>query len=164
MIWTWVFVIGFVALGLSVVFAAMSGGPRGAREALHTGSRGGRKAVYAGVALVIVGTGIAIPAVVMSSNAADDSNGAPGGVQLTAGEADGRQIFTERCATCHILDAANAVGRVGPNLDELRPPVALTLDAIEKGRARGQGQMPAGLVDGEQAEHVAEFIAKTAGR
>jgi mono/diheme cytochrome c family protein len=89
---------------------------------------------------------------------------APGGIRLTSAEAEGRQVFAARCATCHALNAANAVGRVGPDLDELRPPRELTLDAIAKGRARGMGQMPAGLADGEEAENVADFIVKTAGR
>jgi mono/diheme cytochrome c family protein len=56
------------------------------------------------------------------------------------------------------------VGKVGPNLDQLRPPKALILDAIKNGRARGQGQMPAGLVDGQDAQDVADFVAKVAGR
>ena len=53
---------------------------------------------------------------------------------------------------------------MGPNLDQLRPPKALILDAIQKGRARGQGQMPAGLVDGQDAQDVAAFVAAVAGR
>ena len=57
-------------------------------------------------------------------------------------------MFAKYCATCHTLAASNAVGKVGPNLDMLHPPKGLILDAIKNGRARGQGQMPAGLVDG----------------
>jgi mono/diheme cytochrome c family protein len=53
---------------------------------------------------------------------------------------------------------------VGPNLDVLRPPPALTVNAIQQGRARGQGQMPAGLLAGEDAENVANYIAAVAGR
>jgi cytochrome c551 len=37
------------------------------------------------------------------------------------------------------------------------------LNAIKFGRARGQGQMPADLVDGQDAQAVAQFIASTAG-
>jgi mono/diheme cytochrome c family protein len=78
-------------------------------------------------------------------------------------------VFADRCATCHTLRAANAVGKVGPNLDTLISGVAengrkpFILDAVEKGRARGQGQMPAGLVDGQDAQDVAGFVANTAG-
>ena len=63
-----------------------------------------------------------------------------------------------------VLAATSAVAQVGPNLDGLRPPKGLVLDAIEKGRARGQGQMPAKLLTGEDAEHVADFIERVAGR
>jgi mono/diheme cytochrome c family protein len=56
------------------------------------------------------------------------------------------------------------VGKVGPNLDQLHPPQALVIDAIRKGRARGQGQMPANLVDGQDAQEVAAFVAKVGGR
>ena len=56
------------------------------------------------------------------------------------------------------------MGRVGPNLDVLRPPKELVLDAIDKGRALGMGQMPAQVVEGKEAEDVAAFVAKTAGR
>ena len=73
-------------------------------------------------------------------------------------------MFKQHCATCHTLAAANAVGKVGPNLDQLRPPPALIKDAIAKGRARGQGQMPAQLVTGQDANNVAAFVAKVAGR
>ena len=72
-------------------------------------------------------------------------------------------MFAEKCSTCHTLAASNAVGRVGPNLDNLRPPKGLVLDAIKNGRARGQGQMPAGLIDGSDAQDVAAYIAATAG-
>ena len=37
------------------------------------------------------------------------------------------------------------------------------LDAVEKGRARGNGNMAANLVEGEDAEAVAEFVAVAVG-
>ena len=46
------------------------------------------------------------------------------------------------------------MAQVGPNLDNLRPPEKLVLDAIHNGRARGNGQMAADLVEGEDAEDV----------
>ncbi len=156
------FIIGFLALGLIVVFAAFSGGRRGDLDPSSGPGRGGRRAIAAVALGIIVLTGIAVPAVILLSS--DDARSAPGGVELTAAEESGRQVFAERCATCHTLSAANAVGKVGPNLDTLHPPKELTLNAIEQGRARGQGQMPAGLVDGEDAEDVAEFIQAVAGR
>jgi mono/diheme cytochrome c family protein len=156
------FVIGFLVLGLAVVVAAFSGGPKSELEASRGPSRAGRKAVAFGVALVVLVTGVLIPAVILIGST--DARSAPGGVKLTAAQERGRSIFAEQCAQCHTLRASNAVGKVGPNLDQLRPPKALTLNAIEQGRARGQGQMPAGLVDGEDAEDVAEYIEAVAGR
>jgi cytochrome c6 len=157
------FVIGFILIGLSVVLIAMRGGARGAREGMHSQTARGRSAATWVIAAVCALFGIAIPAVVMASNGDHDKK-AHGGVDLTASQAEGRRLFTYNCGTCHTLKAANTSGRVGPNLDELRPPKALTLDAIEKGRARGQGQMPGELLVGEEAEQVADFIEAVAGR
>jgi hypothetical protein len=159
---TLAFVIAFVAIGLAVVAAAF-GGRRGERDRPAGPTRRGRKVVAVGVGAVVVVLGVVVPALVLAAGRDHDQKG-PGGVELTAAETRGRTAFKERCATCHTLSAANAVGRVGPNLDQLRPPAALTVDAIEKGRARGQGQMPAQLVTGEQTEEVAAFVAKVAGR
>ncbi|HEY7621346.1 MAG TPA: cytochrome c, partial [Solirubrobacteraceae bacterium] len=75
----------------------------------------------------------------------------------------GRAVFAKYCATCHTLKASNAVGRVGPNLDNLHPNKALILDAIAKGRARGAGQMPVGLVNGADAQNVADYVSAVAG-
>ena len=157
------FVIGFILIGLSVVLVAMRGGPRGARQAMHTQSARGRSTatwIIAGVAALF---GIGIPAAVMAANSGHDRK-AHGGVKLTADQAQGRRLFAYNCGTCHTLRAAATTGRVGPNLDELRPPKALVLDAIAKGRARGVGQMPALLLVGDEANKVASFIAAAAGR
>ena len=112
---------------------------------------------------MILGLGIAVPVAVGLSDNNHDAHQAPGGVDLTAAEVTGRAVFAQKCSTCHTLAASNAVGRVGPNLDNLRPPKGLVLDAIKNGRARGQGQMPAGLIDGSDAQDVAAYIAATAG-
>jgi mono/diheme cytochrome c family protein len=82
---------------------------------------------------------------------------------LTASEEHGRQLFGQRCGACHTLKAANAIATVGPNLDQLRPPKVLVLDAIAHGRARGNGNMPAQIYVGKDAQDVANFVAKVAG-
>ncbi len=160
------FVLLFLALGLGVVFIALSGGPSGARRRMQQQSRGRRGGRGGGLAaaIVILALGVAVPVAVAISNNSHDASQAPGGVDLTAAEVKGRSVFAEKCSTCHTLAASNAVGRVGPNLDNLRPPKGLVLDAIKNGRARGQGQMPAGLVDGDDAQDVAAYIAASAGR
>jgi mono/diheme cytochrome c family protein len=155
------FIITFVVVGLVVVAAAFSGGRRNADRPAGP-SRRGRRGVAMLVGVLVLALGVLIPALVIA--AARSTDKAPGGVKLTAADERGREVFAQRCSTCHTLRAANAVGKVGPNLDQLRPPKALILDAIQKGRARGQGQMPAGLVDGQDAQDVADFVAKVAGR
>jgi len=155
------FVSLFLALGLGVVLVAMRGGPRGVRDTLE---RGRRRPLHAGE-FALVGAialfGLIVPAIVLSSNQAAAG---PGGTKLSADMQDGREQFNLRCATCHTLADAGAVGRVGPDLDVLAPTAGLTIDAIKNGRARGKGQMPAQLLEGEDAKHVAEYIAEVAGR
>lgn len=151
----------FIVLGLGVVLVAMRGGPRGVRDTLEVG-RGRR--MHAGefaVAAVVALFGLAVPAIVLLG---DQASAGPGGRALASDLADGRRLFSQRCATCHTLADANAVGRVGPNLDVLAPTSGLTLDAIAQGRARGQGQMPAQLFDGNDARNVARYVEAVAGR
>ena len=38
--------------------------------------------------------------------------------------AEGKQIFTQSCGTCHTLADAGTNGQVGPNLDQLKPDKA----------------------------------------
>lgn len=155
--------IFWLVLGLLVIFTAMRGGPAGARATLHTEGRIGRRVRTAAIALVFM-FGIGVPIAVAVSNSAHKASAGPQGTKLTADETRGRALFAQKCATCHALDAARAVGRVGPNLDILRPPEALVLNAIANGRARGRGQMPALLYTGSDATNVAKFVAAVAGR
>ena len=164
MIATAAFVIIFVSLALIVLFFAFGGNVSGAREQLHSQTTLARKVTFVGVALVIALFGVAIPVLLLFNNSGNQAKSAPGGVELTSSQLNGRELFAKDCATCHTLRAANAVGKVGPDLDALRPPSALVLDAIEKGRARGNGQMPSQLLDGQDAKDVASFVAAVAGR
>ena len=158
-----IFVLVFLVLGLSVLFFAFSG-RAGARDRRGTPSRAGRRFVAVMVTLVVIALGVAVPLAIGVVNGNDHAKNAPGGVDLNAAQTSGRAVFGKYCATCHTLKASNAVGKVGPNLDVLHPPKGLILDAIAKGRARGQGQMPAGLVDGQDAQDVAAYVAAVAGR
>ncbi|HUR83964.1 MAG TPA: cytochrome c [Solirubrobacteraceae bacterium] len=150
----------FLILGLSVVFVAMRGGPRGLRDTLEAGRKRPLHVAEFVVAGVIALFGIAVPAIVLLG---DQASAGPGGTTLNADLAQGRIDFTAKCATCHTLGDANAVGRVGPNLDELAPTAGLTVSAIREGRARGAGQMPAQLLDGADARNVAKYIERVAG-
>jgi mono/diheme cytochrome c family protein len=160
---TLVFVLVWVLLGLGVLVIAMSGGPGGALARLQTQTRRGRRVAMAAFGLAVVVLGIGVPAAVIAS--VDDRNDIPqaGVTNLTASEKHGRELFGQRCGACHTLKAANAVATVGPNLDQLKPPKALVLDAIAKGRARGNGNMPSQLYTGKDAQDVASFVAKVAG-
>lgn len=165
-----VFVLAFIAVGLTVVLLAFSGGPRGARRARGAPTRAARRLIAVGVAVVVVGLGVAVPIAIGLVNGDDHAKNAPGGVDLTAAEASGRTTFAKYCSTCHTLKASNAVGKVGPNLDALiggingtKQQRALILDAIKNGRANGRGQMPAGVVDGQDAQDVASYVAAVAG-
>jgi mono/diheme cytochrome c family protein len=160
----------WLVLGLGVFFVAMRGGPRGARQALHTESRAGQRLVTAGVVLLFA-FGLVVPALVLAFNGAHKASVAVGGLQLNSSEQTGRDLFAHSCAFCHTLAAVKSVGRIGPNLDirvgdDIATPAgrkALVLNAIAEGRARGLGQMPALLYQGKEAEDIAEFVAAVAG-
>ena len=155
---TLVFVLIFGGIGVAVVLAAMHSGR--SAPMMDPQKKGGRRAlfIFAGLALLIFA--VAIPIAV----GVDSDNAQAGAVDLTKQEVAGRELFNQNCTQCHTLGASSAVQTVGPNLDVLRPPKELTLDAIENGRARGQGQMPALLLTGEEAEATAAYVAKVAGR
>jgi len=159
---TLVFVLVFILLGLGVLFVAMSGGPGGIGSVLHSQKRGSRRfATFAFVVSLLV-LGVGVPAAVIAATKHDNEINATG-VKLTDNEEHGRQLFGERCALCHSLKAANAVAQVGPNLDDLQPNKALVLSTIKSGRSNGNGQMPANIYTGQDAEDVAEFVAKAVG-
>lgn len=163
-------VLFWALLGLGVFFVAMRGGPRGARQALHTDSRIGQRAVTLGVVLLFA-FGLVVPALVLAFNGANKASVAVGGLRLSTSEQRGRDLFARSCAVCHTLAAVKSVGRIGPNLDvrvgsdiaTAAGRKALVLSAISEGRARGLGQMPAQLYQGREAEEVAEFVAAVAG-
>ncbi|MFI4985680.1 MAG: c-type cytochrome [Solirubrobacterales bacterium] len=163
-------VLVWALLGLGVFFIAMRGGPRGARQALHTESRIGQRAVTFGVVLLFA-FGLIVPALVLAFNGANKASVGVGGLHLNAQQQRGRDLFARSCAVCHTLTAVKSVGRIGPNLDvrvgddiaTAAGRKALVLSAISEGRARGLGQMPAQLYQGREAEEVAEFVAVVAG-
>jgi mono/diheme cytochrome c family protein len=151
----------FILLGLGAFFAGMAGG-RGARARQPLRRRGRRSAVVLFV-LAIALLGVAVPAAVIATDKDRNSIPSAGVKSLTPLQEHGRELFAQRCKNCHTLAAAKATARVGPNLDELRPPKALVLDAINNGRANGNGNMAAQLVEGEDAEAVAQFVAVAVG-
>jgi mono/diheme cytochrome c family protein len=154
-------VLFFILLAAVALFLAFSGGPAGARRRVESRRGGKAMAVLFLGALVVLG--IAIPAAVIASEKNDDSIPEAGITDLTELQKHGQELFGQRCKQCHTLAAANANAKIGPNLDEIRPQKGLVLDAIKNGRARGNGQMPAAIVEGEDAEAVAQFVAVAVG-
>jgi len=157
------FVLGpFVVIGLGVLYLAFSRGPGGARPGGV--ARGGRLFSLTMVALYVA-LGIAVPAAVIAARGA--SEGGVGSLRTekeSKADEEGKELFIATCKSCHNLDAVQAQGVTGPDLDELggldRERV---LNAIENG-GTGQGRMPAGLLQGEDAEKVARYVAKVAGQ
>lgn len=85
-------------------------------------------------------------------------------VKLTQDQTHGRDLFAQSCAKCHALANNNSVGGIGPSFDQLKPPRALILNAIANGRSRGNGQMPAKLYVGKDAEAIANYLVAVAGK
>jgi mono/diheme cytochrome c family protein len=161
---TLIFVLAWVVVGLGLLLIALSGGPGGAAQRVMSTSRAARRVAVVLFGLAVLVLGVAIPAAVIAGVSGRDDVPEANVTGLTESEKNGRELFGRRCANCHTLQAANAIASVGPNLDELRPNKALVLDAIENGRARGNGQMAAGLYTGQDAEDVANFVAKAVGQ
>ncbi len=94
-----------------------------------------------------------------------------GGSSQSADLVNGKQLFVAKCGSCHTLARAGTKGVVGPNLD----------DAFRVGRSEGWGEdsirgvvyaqtlnpgiglgMPAKIVEGEDAQDVAAYVASAA--
>jgi cytochrome c553 len=158
------FVLVWIVIGIAIVFIALRGGPRKARERLLASqTASSRRTALFVFAVIYIALGVAVPAVVLAADHSDRNIG-NSSIKLTADEEKGRQIFGERCNNCHTLAAANTAGKVGPNLDQLKPPYALVINAIDTGRRRGNGTMPADIVQGQDAQDVAKFVAAVAGK
>jgi mono/diheme cytochrome c family protein len=155
-------IIPFVVLGIGVVFVAFSGGPGAAREAYLTR---GRRTFPLLILVLYVGLGIAVPAAVIASRG--ESEGAVGKLrteQPTTREEVGKELFIQTCKSCHNLDAVNARGVTGPDLDELGGlDKQRVLNAIRRG-GTGLGRMPSGLLQGQDAQDVATYVSQVAGQ
>lgn len=157
-----IFLVPWVLIGIGIIFVSFSGGPGRARQAYLTR---GNRAFRITIPLLYLAFGVAVPALVISSRG--ESAGAT--AQLAAEDLPeelerGKELFLQTCASCHALAAVNAQGVTGPDLDEigeLTPERVLT--AIRVG-GTGQKRMPAGLLEGENAEAVARYVAAVAGR
>jgi mono/diheme cytochrome c family protein len=131
---------------------------------------------------IVFGVLILVLAVVIPWLAFRSKGDATTGDQKVAADLKGGQsLFQTNCGTCHTLYAAGTDGNYGPNLDVLLapsgPPEGPTaastikgvegrvLNAVENGvdSSTTPGRMPGGILNEEQAQEVAEFVARTAG-
>jgi len=124
--------------------------------------------------IVVVFLAALIPFLVFRARGDDDT----GARSVPASQQNGKQLFDINCGVCHTLYAAGTDGNFGPNLDMLLapqgPPTDATtikatksrvLNAIENGvdSSTTPGRMPAGVLNGEQAHQVADFVGSEAG-
>jgi mono/diheme cytochrome c family protein len=111
-----------------------------------------------------------------------DGDAGRGAEKVPADLKAGQALFETNCGSCHALHAAGTDGNFGPDLDVLlaengvptgpraeetiKETRGRVLNAIEVGvdSSTVPGRMPGGILSGEQAEEVAEFVARTAGR
>jgi mono/diheme cytochrome c family protein len=110
-----------------------------------------------------------------------DGDAARGPQEVPGHLAEGQSLFQTNCGNCHTLYAAGTDGNFGPDLDITLAEAGLpegegsegvieategrVLNAVENGvnSTTTPGRMPGGILSGEQAEEVAEFVANTAG-
>jgi plastocyanin len=95
-----------------------------------------------------------------------------GGVGNDADVVAGKQLFVKKCGSCHVLKRAGTKGTTGPNLDEafqraekdgfgesaIRGVVKKQIEYPNRSKQHG-GIMPAKLVEGQQADNVAAYVA-----
>jgi cbb3-type cytochrome c oxidase subunit III len=90
----------------------------------------------------------------------------------------GKELFVEKCASCHALADAGTRGTIGPDLDDAFEVVRRdqgfdesTIEDVVRGQIAypvettpsGAPGMPADLVTGDDAEAVAAYVASVAG-
>ncbi|MFE8696530.1 cytochrome c551 [Cytobacillus sp. FJAT-53684] len=86
-------------------------------------------------------------------DAKETDSGTTGG-ETTASAGDAEKLFNQKCSSCH---GGNLEGGVGPALD--KAGATHSKEDIETIIANGQGAMPAGLLSGDEASQVAEWLA-----
>lgn len=89
--------------------------------------------------------------------------GCGGGDDDEPQETAGKRLFAQSgCSGCHTLKAAGATGRVGPDLDRLRP----TATQVARQVRRGGDGMPSfrDRLSASEIDAVAAYVAESAGR
>jgi cytochrome c551 len=169
-------VAAFIALWVVVAISLFVLATRGTGTVAHARRDPGRRGSNITITMFVVTAvvfGVGLPLLMLTGNH-HNASAQVGGVKLTNAAKSGRELFGEHCGVCHTLAGANAVGKVGPNLDILKPAQSTVLNTINNGclpnpakgsneGCLGQGVMPAAVVQGQEAQDVAAFVAKVAG-
>ena len=87
-----------------------------------------------------------------------------------ADTANGKQLFQQRCASCHALADIGSTSRVGPDLDDAFAAnreqgfaEAAIRDLVRDQIDYAAPPMPTNLVEGKDADDVAAYVASVAG-
>lgn len=104
---------------------------------------------------LLMGTSLVLAACGGGNEATDEKDtGTTGGETTTAGAGDAEKLYNQKCSSCH---GGNLEGAVGPALDKAGSH--LSKEDIENIIANGKGAMPPGLLKGDEAAQVAEWLA-----
>lgn len=92
----------------------------------------------------------------------DEGTATPSSGSGSESASAGKQLFDDNCSSCHTLAAADAKGKVGPDLDQLRPGPDLVTTQV----TNGGGAMPAfgGKLSEEQIKQIADYVSENAGK
>ena len=107
---------------------------------------------------------VALPAWAITQKGSGDASS---GGSVPASQRQGLELFQINCGACHTLAAAGTDGIVGPDLDQLLGTGPKSPDTVKANESRVLsaiqngigGRMPRGILQGEQAKAVAEFVA-----
>ena len=119
-----------------------------------------------------IASALAAAAGLAAASGCSSSSGSESSADLVAG----KQLFVQRCGSCHVLNRAGTKGVTGPNLDEafhrakldgmdaasVRGMVYQQIKYPSMGGVEGTGQMPADLVSGDDVNSVAAYVARAA--
>ena len=116
-------------------------------------------------------TFVAIPALLAAAALVVALSGCSAKGDANADQVKGKQLFVQRCGSCHTLNRAGTKGTTGPNLDAAF--ARAKQDGFGTAAIRGivyeqilfpnrEGKMPAKLVDGQNAHDVAAYVGRVA--
>jgi mono/diheme cytochrome c family protein len=127
-----------------------------------------KRSTFVMFGIVVLLLGIGVPAWAITHEGSESASPE----EVSANLQSGKDLFVINCGACHTLAKAGTDGVIGPNLDELLAPPSASapapntieprvLSAINNGLG---GRMPKGLLSGQDAQQVANFVANVAGQ